>query len=228
MNSLQQAPLSGILASLFAQADRDADILQARLASLPATAQAALQHGDGDYHALYSQVADLPLAVSRQTGTLLYALARATGARTIVEFGTSFGVSTLHLAAALRDNGGGRLIGSEFAPEKVRRARETLAAAGFADLVDIRAGDALETLASGLPPRVDLLLLDGAKGLYPRILDLVEPHLWSGALVIADNADWCPDYLARVRDPAGGYVSLPFGEDVELSVRLTPAQAPWG
>lgn len=53
---------------------------------------------------------DFPLAVSRETGTLLYMMARSSRTRTIVEFGTSFGISTLHLAVALRDNGGGRLI----------------------------------------------------------------------------------------------------------------------
>src|SRR3546814_1532991 len=53
-------------------------------------------------------------------------LARSAKARTIVEFGTSFGISTLHLAAALWDNGGGRLITSEFEPSKVVRAREHL------------------------------------------------------------------------------------------------------
>jgi predicted O-methyltransferase YrrM len=54
---------------------------------------------------LYERLKDFPLAVSRETGALLYMLARSCNARTIVEFGTSFGISTLHLAAALRDNG---------------------------------------------------------------------------------------------------------------------------
>ena len=55
---------------------------------------------------------------------------------------TSFGISTLHLAAALRDNGGGRLITSEFEPSKVARARDNLTAAGLIDLLEIREGDA--------------------------------------------------------------------------------------
>ncbi len=137
-----------------------------------------------------------------------------------MEFGTSFGLSTLHLAAALRDNGGGRLITSEFEPSKVARAMANLTAGGLIDLVEFREGDALKTLAFDLPDSVDLLLLDGAKALYPEILDLVESRLRPGAFVVADNADHSPDYLARVRDPARGYLSLPFGEDVELSIRL--------
>ena len=70
------------------------------------------------YRELYGRLKHLPLPVSRETGALLYMLARSSNARTIVEFGTSFGISTLHLAAALQDNGGGRLITTEFEPPK--------------------------------------------------------------------------------------------------------------
>src|ERR1700749_3182445 len=101
-------------------------------------------------------------------------LARAAKARTIVEFGTSFGISTLHLAAALTDKGGGRPIRTGVEPSKVARARENLAAAGLSDLVEIREGDALETLARDLPEAIDLVLLDGAKPLYSPILSLLE------------------------------------------------------
>ncbi|WP_226467190.1 O-methyltransferase [Luteimonas panaciterrae] len=173
-----------------------------------------------EYLDYYSRMKDLPLPVSRETGTLLYMLARGCGARTIVEFGTSFGISTLHLAAALRDNGGGRLITTEFEPSKVVRARENLTAGGLIDLVEIREGDALQTLSADLPETIDLLLLDGAKGLYPEILNLVESRLRPGAFIVADNADYSPDYLAHVRSPANGYLSTPFGEDVELSMRI--------
>jgi predicted O-methyltransferase YrrM len=173
-----------------------------------------------EYLDLYGRLKDFPLPVSRETGTLLYMLARSSHAKTIVEFGTSFGISTLHLAAALRDNGGGRLITSEFEPSKVARARANLAAGGFSDLVEIREGDALQTLSTDLPSSIDLLLLDGAKALYPEILALVEPRLRPGALVVADNANFCPEYLELVRSPGSGYLSIPFGDDVELSMRL--------
>jgi predicted O-methyltransferase YrrM len=164
---------------------------------------------------------DLWLPVSRDTGVLLYQLARSTNARNIVEFGTSFGLSTLYMAAALRDNGGGgRLISSEFEPSKVARAREHLAEGGVIDLVEIREGDALKTLAIDLPESIDLLLLDGAKSLYNDVLALVERHLRPGALIVADNADHSPAYLARVRSPDSGYLSVPFADDVELSIRL--------
>ncbi len=123
-----------------------------------------------------------------------------------MEFGTSFAISTLHLAAAVRDNGGGRIITTEFEPSKVARAREHLTAGGVMDLVEIRAGDALKTLSPDLPDTIDLLLLDGAKALYPDILALVESRLRPGAVIVADNADYSPEYLDRVRSAANGYL----------------------
>ncbi|UFH50892.1 O-methyltransferase [Pseudomonas sp. KNUC1026] len=173
-----------------------------------------------DYLSFYHQLKDAALAVSPETGRLLYLLARGAQAHCIVEFGTSFGISALHLAAALRDNGGGRLITCEFEPSKVQRARQHLDEAGLADLVDIREGDALLTLQADQPASVDLLLLDGAKGLYLEVFGTLEDRLRPGAFIVADNAEYSPDYLAYVRDPANGYVSVPFAEDVELSVRV--------
>ena len=93
-------------------------------------------------------------------------------------------------------------------------------AAGVIDLVEIRVGDALQTLSVDLPDTVDLLLLDGHKALYPEIFGLVESHLRPGAFIVADNADSSPEYLARVRSPANGYLSTPFGGDVEVSMRI--------
>jgi predicted O-methyltransferase YrrM len=175
---------------------------------------------NADYRAFFSQAKDVHMPVSPATGTLLYMLARGNGARAIVEFGTSFGISTLHLAAALRDNGGGTLIGTEFEPSKLVHARANLQAAGLADLVDIREGDALQTLASDLPATIDLVLLDGHKPLYARILALLAPRLRPGSYVIADNADACPDYKAQVRAPGSGYLSIPFGDDVEVTMKV--------
>ena len=81
-----------------------------QLNALPAEQRAAMMASKDEYIAFYSRAKDVHLAVSRETGRLLYMLARATNARAMIEFGTSFGISTLHLAAALRDNGGGKLI----------------------------------------------------------------------------------------------------------------------
>jgi predicted O-methyltransferase YrrM len=220
MNTLTTAPLAPLLERLFAQADETSPMDLPAAAGLTPEDLARLMRSKTDYVDFYGQMKDMPLAVSRETGVLLYMLARGAKVRTIVEFGTSFGISTLHLAAALRDNGGGRLITSEFEPSKVVRARDNLTAGGLIDLVEIREGDALQTLAIDLPETIDLVLLDGAKALYPEILSLVERRLRPGALIVADNADYAPDYLARVRSPAAGYLSTPFAEDVELSMRL--------
>lgn len=219
MTTLTTDPIAPLLAQLFAAADEASPMASPALADL-AGEHERLMRSKTEYLDFYGRLKDFPLAVSREAGTLLYMLARGCRARSIVEFGTSFGISTLHLAAALRDNGGGRLITSEFEPSKVERARANLRTGGVLDLVEIREGDALKTLATDLPETIDLVLLDGAKALYPEILDLVESRLRPGAFIVADNADYSPDYLARVRAPGGGYLSIPFGEDVELSLRL--------
>lgn len=214
MSTLTEPALSSLIDRLFAEADA------AQKARFPAMGGI----DRSDYRKYYTLLKDQPLPVSRDTGKLLYMLARAVRARSIVEFGTSFGISTLHLAAALRDNGGGRLIGSEFEPSKIKRARENLAAGGLSDLVDIREGDALQTLAQNLPDTIDFVLLDGAKTLYSPVLSLLEDKLRGGALIVADNANDSPEYLARVRAADGSYLSVPFAEDVELSMRLGAAR----
>jgi predicted O-methyltransferase YrrM len=225
MNTLTTAPLAPLIDRLFTEADATSPSTSPAFAAVSSEERARLMRTKTEYLEFYERLKDFPLAVSRETGTLLYMLARSTRARSIVEFGTSFGISTLHLAAALRDNGGGRLITCEFEPSKVARARQNLTAGGLMDLVEIREGDALKTLSTNLPETIDLLLLDGAKGLYPEILSLVESRLRPGAFIVADNADYSPDYLARVRDPANGYLSTPFAEDVELSMRSDGAWA---
>lgn len=217
MTTLTTEPLASLLDRLFAESEA---ATSPAMASFSRAERERLIRSKTEYLDLYGRLKDLWLPVSRETGTLLYMLARSSGARSIVEFGTSFGISTLHLAAALRDNGGGRLITSEFEPSKIERARQNLIDGALADLVEIREGDALETLSADLPETIDLLLLDGAKALYPDILALVEDRLRPGALVVADNADDSPDYLDHIRSATSGYLSVPFAEDVELSIRI--------
>lgn len=220
MSTLTSAPCAAVIARLFGEAAASNTRLNEQSRALSRDEHARLMSSTDGYREFYSHLKDFHLAVSPDTATLLYMLARACGAQSMIEFGTSFGVSALHLAAALRDNGGGRLVSTEFEPTKVAQARANIRAAGLDDLVEIRVGDALETLTQNLPDTIDLVLLDGAKGLYPKVLSLLEPHLRPGALIVADNADYSPDYLARVRSPAAGYLSVPFASDVELSMRL--------
>jgi hypothetical protein len=122
-------------AQLFIDADATSAMFKQQLNALPAEQRAAMMASKDEYIAFYSRAKDVHLAVSRETGRLLYMLARATNARAMIEFGTSFGISTLHLAAALRDNGGGKLITTEFEATKIARARANIAASGLADLL---------------------------------------------------------------------------------------------
>ncbi len=175
-----------------------------------------------DVRGFYRGYVDNFLNVAQEYGRFLYQCARARQATRIVEFGTSMGVSTLYLAAAFGDMGGGHLIGTELEPSKAARARANLEAAGLADLVEIRVGDARETLAD-VGGDVDLVLLDGAFSLYLPVLKLLEPHLKSGTPILAENAfDHDNEYLTYVRDPANGYLSQPIpiseGRGNEFSV----------
>jgi len=168
---------------------------------------------------------DLYIPLGPETGRFAYLVARSIGARRIVEFGTSFGISTIYLAAAVKDNGGGLVIGSEIEPGKISKARANVEEAGLSKYVEIREGDAQESLRDTGGP-VDLALLDGWKDLYVPILELLTPQLRPGAVVLGDNIKTFPKalapYVARVQDPNGGFrsVTLPLGEGTEFSVRL--------
>jgi len=164
------------------------------------------------------------IPVTPEAGRLLYALVRATRPATVVEFGMSFGISAIHLASGVRDNGTGRVVTTELSDTKIAAAKRTFADTGLDDVITILEGDALTTLADVDGP-VDFVLLDGWKDLYLPVIKMLEPRLSSGALVVADNAS-APDmqpYLDRVRNPDNGYVSFNFavreGDSMELSCR---------
>lgn len=172
---------------------------------------------------------DKLVALDRDKAEFCYQLCRASNARRIVEIGTSHGVSTLYLAAALRDNlraggGDGVVIGSEYEPGKAKAAREHFEEAGLSRFIDLREGDLRQTLKQIDGP-VDFLLVDIWIAMARPALELVAPHLRSGAIVICDNteqyrADYA-DYFAFIDDPANGFrtMTLPFGGGLELSVR---------
>ena len=214
-NSLQSVPVRPLLDRLFKAADGDAlnRALVARRHPAGFATATAREQADA-YEELY-------LPVSPESGRLLYALIRASRPSTVVEFGTSFGISTIHLAAAVRDNGAGRVIGTEINAAKVAQATANLEEAGLAGLVTILEGDALDTLATIDTP-VQFVLLDGWANLYLPVLRLLEPCLTPGALIVADGtisqADEMTDYLSFVRDSAHGYLSIPFPEAAGLEI----------
>jgi predicted O-methyltransferase YrrM len=151
------------------------------------------------------------LPVNLEFGNLLYILGRSSKAKTIVEFGTSFGVSTLFLASAIKDNGAGKVITTEFDEAKAQRAYENLKDAGLNGFVEIRIGDALETLKRPFENKIDLLFLDGAKSMYLDVLKLVESDLSSGAIIASDNTDQeeLKPFINYLRSSENGYLSSP-------------------
>jgi predicted O-methyltransferase YrrM len=179
--------------------------------------------------------ADKLVALDRDKAEFCYQLCRASNARRIVEIGTSHGVSTLYLAAAVRDNiraagGDGVVIGTEYEPSKARAARNHFEAAGLSRLIDLREGDLRETLKD-LEGPVDFLLVDIWIRMARPALELVAPRLRPGAIVVCDNTkrhrSEYADYFAFIEDPANGFrtMTLPFDGGLEFSVRLTPVAA---
>lgn len=165
-------------------------------------------------------VKDLPLAIAPEVGQILYALVIASLPSLVVEFGGSMGFSTIHLASALRDLGAGSLITTELISEKADRLSENLAVAGLADVVEIRVGDALQTL-SDLDAAIDLLFLDGSNDLYVEVLELCEKRLAPRAIVIADLSHDEPHherYRDRVTSPTGAYTTTEIALDAGLLV----------
>jgi predicted O-methyltransferase YrrM len=193
---------------------------------------ARLRERSGDFERLTNASAqeradafsDFYLPVTPEAGRLLYSLVRASRPSTVVEFGMSLGISAIHLASAVRDNGSGRVVTTELSMTKVATAKRTFAETGLDDLITVLEGDALETLDAVAGP-VGFVLLDGWKELYLPVTKLLEPKLSPGALIVADNTsmDDTKPYLEHVRDPGNGYVSVNFpvreGDSMEISCR---------
>jgi predicted O-methyltransferase YrrM len=202
-----------VLERLYSDAQRAADSARA---SWSAT----------DPHA-EEQLGDFGFSLRPGQGELLYLLCRSTNARRVVEFSTSEGATALYCAAAMRDNGGGLVIGSDHRPAKVEAARRNLAEAGLEEFVELRTGDPLDTLRE-VPGPIDLVYVDGwpeltAPSRAARVLEVLQPRLRPGALVLNDGKE--ADYVDYVRGTAGGFRSsiLDFGV---LSVALAGQPSP--
>ncbi len=178
---------------------------------------------DDEMHRFFS---DKLVALDRGKAEFCYQLCRALRARRVVEAGTSFGVSTLYLAAAVRDNRveNGVVIGTEHEPEKAKAARANFEAAGLSEFIELREGDLRETLRDVGTP-VDFMLVDIWDVALPA-LELVSPHLREGAIVVCDNtaedANEYVDYFAFVNDPRNRFrtMTIPFAGGFELTVRV--------
>jgi len=212
------------------------------------------QTREGDWHGMeardHAHYADKFVALERDKAEFCYALCRAIDARRIVECGTSFGVSTLYLAAAVRDNlassseaagvkktsssepskgepVGGVVIGTEYEPQKALAARANFAAAGLSKFIDLREGDLAVTLKAIAGP-IDFVLFDIWTDAVGPALAHVLPHLRKGTVICADNTAGersRAGYKAlfdAIADPANRLVTmtLPFEGGFEMTVRI--------
>ncbi|MBM7077151.1 O-methyltransferase [Micromonospora humida] len=206
--TLHDPAVRDLIDRLFTEAERDDE----RSPGRPAPTATARERAD--------LLEDVYMPISARGGDLLYALVRAVRPQTVVEFGTSYGISTLHLAAAVRDNGVGHVTTTELSATKVKAARANLEEAGLSDVVTVLEGDALTTLGTVGGP-IGLALLDGWKEMCLPVLRLLEARLAPGALVVGDDSTFesMSDYVAYVRDPDNGYVSVdfPVEDGMELS-----------
>ncbi|TCO49730.1 O-methyltransferase [Actinocrispum wychmicini] len=209
-NTLSTPTVRDVLTRLHGAADADE---RAPHRAIPAGA---------DAQELADLMADIYMPISARGGELLYSLIRAARPETVVEFGTSYGISTLYLAAAVADNGVGHVYGTEMSATKLAAAQDVLAEAGLADHVTILHGDARSTL-DAVPGPIGLVLLDGWKDLCLPVLRSLEPRLTPGALVVADDTTMATmaEYLDYVRTPGNGYVSVdfPVEDGMEISCR---------
>jgi predicted O-methyltransferase YrrM len=170
-------------------------------------------------------LADKMVALEPPKAEFCYLMCRALRAWRVVEVGTSFGVSTLYLAAAVRDNGGGIVTGTEYEPAKAAKARANFAAAGLSSSIDLREGDLRETLKTIEGP-IDFVLMDVWTEMARPALELVAPHLRPGAMIVADNTDQVRDayraFFEFVQDAKNGLrnMTLPFQGGLEVVVRV--------
>jgi predicted O-methyltransferase YrrM len=187
----------------------------------------ALLRGRSWFEAVYPWLKYTYVKVGYEAGELMYTTARAINARRIVEFGTGFGFSTIYLAVAVRDNGGGTVITTEIEPTKVDFAAANVADAGLKSFVDFRLGDALEALRDVEGP-IDMVLLDGWNEAYISIVELLKPKLRHGSVVFADNVKFFKNglrpYVEHMRDRRNGFVTTTqsAGSGFEYSVYLGP------
>ncbi|KAJ5584372.1 uncharacterized protein N7459_004172 [Penicillium hispanicum] len=182
-----------------------------------------------------SVVRDKFIALDQDKCELVYQILRSTNATTVVEAGTSFGVSTIYLALAVAQNAAlhkdasaepkGRVIATEKEPSKASQAQAYWAQAGaeIEGVIDLRVGDLRETLASNMGT-VDFLLLDIWTPLALPALKLVEPYFRPGAVIMADNtikaAAGYRDLFAYLDAPGSLFrrVTLPYAGGFDMIV----------
>jgi predicted O-methyltransferase YrrM len=216
--------LETLLDRLHAQSDRQMD---ETIAYFKEREQEVAIDQEGFYDKdMYRFLSDKMVALDRDKAEFCYLLCRSLRAARVVEAGTSCGISTLYLAAAVRDNQikNGVVIGTEYEPKKVEIAQANFNEAGLSEFIELREGDLRQTLQDIGGP-VDFMLIDIWEVAQPA-LELVSPSLRPGAIVACDNtavdiAEYTP-YFEFVNDPKNRFrtMTLPFEGGFELSVRI--------
>ncbi|WP_400078260.1 O-methyltransferase [Winogradskyella sp. R77965] len=147
------------------------------------------------------------LPISKEQGETIRQLILDNNCKTIVEFGTSFGISTIYLADAARKNDG-NVVTTELLENKAKQASQNIEDAGLTDYVDLRIGDAMETLKDYDKP-IDFLFLDGWKDLYLPLFRLLESCFHKNTLIYADNMDMTgtQDYANYILKKKDKYVT---------------------
>ena len=221
---LNDPKLQSLLDRLHAQSDAQVTETDAYFARRERDGSLAhANYCDDDMHRFLS---DKMVALDRDKAEFCYQLCRALRATRVIEAGTSYGISTLYLAAAVRDNrvDNGVVIGTEHEPGKVKVARENFREAGLSEFIELREGDLRQTLQDVGGP-VDFMLVDIWDVALPA-LERVSPRLRPGAIVACDNtsvdADEYRDYFAFVNDPGNRFrtMTVPFQGGFELTVRV--------
>lgn len=133
-----------------------------------------------------------PMQVGDNAAKVLQLLTHIHRPQHVLEIGTYFGYSTIHLARGLPE--GGRVTSLELDPEIADLAVRYLERAGVADRVDVVVGPAADHLATMEPDSVDLLFIDADKRSYPQYLKLCFGLVRSGGLLLADDAFAQGDY----------------------------------
>jgi len=180
---------------------------------------------DGLDEKSHRYMADKLVALEPAKAEFCHLMCRALRARRVVEVGTSYGVSTLYLADAVRANGGGVVIGTEHEPAKAAAARANFAEAGLSGFIDLREGDLRETLKVIEGP-VDFVLMDIWTEMARPAIELVAPHLRPGAVIVADNTTQVRhaygQFFEFVDDPTNGLrsLTLPFAGGLEMVVKV--------
>jgi len=232
MSVLNDPKLEALLEALHAQSDGQTGAMHAYFERRAKEGTLSWDTFDAETDRFF---ADKLVALEKDKAEFCYALCRALRARRVVEAGTSYGVSTLYLAAAVRDNtglkqrsdrpskeAGETVVATENEPAKAKAARANFAAAGLASFIELREGDLRETL-KGLEGPIDFLLCDIWTEMAAPALALVAPHMRPGAIAVADNTNTYrrqyADYFAVLAANGFTTLTLPFDGGLEMSVK---------